>query len=190
MAGVQHDKFRTGSVSRGRGSGEGRTSTRGAGGRCSTVHASETAAGPPRAPLGEDTPGRRPTSSARPGWHSISRGRAPIWPLPGHPALPNSGKHLLAVRHSEQAPACLVLLVLSYTGLLLQHPPPSTSFRLVHRVMSSTTPVTADFSSPPLKRSKIVLLGDQSVGKTSLITRCAQYTPVPDHALPLVQNMH
>ncbi|KAI0707755.1 ras-domain-containing protein [Earliella scabrosa] len=37
--------------------------------------------------------------------------------------------------------------------------------------MSSTTPVTADFSSPPLKRSKIVLLGDQSVGKTSLITR-------------------
>ncbi|KAF7799573.1 hypothetical protein EIP86_010810 [Pleurotus ostreatoroseus] len=33
------------------------------------------------------------------------------------------------------------------------------------------SPVTADFSSPPLKRSKIVLLGDQSVGKTSLITR-------------------
>ena len=37
--------------------------------------------------------------------------------------------------------------------------------------MAATSPVTADFSSPPLKRSKIVLLGDQSVGKTSLITR-------------------
>ncbi|KAF7322451.1 GTP-binding protein ryh1 [Mycena chlorophos] len=34
-----------------------------------------------------------------------------------------------------------------------------------------TTPVTADFSSSPPKRTKIVLLGDQSVGKTSLITR-------------------
>jgi len=33
------------------------------------------------------------------------------------------------------------------------------------------TPVTADFSSAPPKRTKIVLLGDQSVGKTSLITR-------------------
>jgi hypothetical protein len=32
-------------------------------------------------------------------------------------------------------------------------------------------PVTADFSSAPPKRTKIVLLGDQSVGKTSLITR-------------------
>jgi len=38
--------------------------------------------------------------------------------------------------------------------------------------MSTTaTPTTADFSSSPLKRTKIVLLGDQSVGKTSLITR-------------------
>ncbi|PPQ98142.1 hypothetical protein CVT26_003186 [Gymnopilus dilepis] len=36
---------------------------------------------------------------------------------------------------------------------------------------SATTPVTADFSSSPPKRTKIVLLGDQSVGKTSLITR-------------------
>jgi Ras-related protein Rab-6A len=36
---------------------------------------------------------------------------------------------------------------------------------------SATTPVAADFSSAPLKRTKIVLLGDQSVGKTSLITR-------------------
>jgi len=36
---------------------------------------------------------------------------------------------------------------------------------------TSGTPVTADFSSSPLKRTKIVLLGDQSVGKTSLITR-------------------
>ncbi|KAF8599082.1 GTP binding protein [Ceratobasidium sp. AG-I] len=35
----------------------------------------------------------------------------------------------------------------------------------------SATPGTADFSSSPLKRTKIVLLGDQSVGKTSLITR-------------------
>jgi len=36
---------------------------------------------------------------------------------------------------------------------------------------SSGTPTTADFTSSPLKRTKIVLLGDQSVGKTSLITR-------------------
>jgi Ras-related protein Rab-6A len=35
------------------------------------------------------------------------------------------------------------------------------------------TPVAADFSSAPPKRTKIVLLGDQSVGKTSLITRYA-----------------
>lgn len=38
-----------------------------------------------------------------------------------------------------------------------------------------STPATpgpsSDFSSSPLKRTKIVLLGDQSVGKTSLITR-------------------
>ena len=40
-----------------------------------------------------------------------------------------------------------------------------------HAMSSSATPATPDFSSPPLKRSKIVLLGDQSVGKTSLITR-------------------
>ncbi|KAG6820651.1 hypothetical protein H0H93_013850 [Arthromyces matolae] len=39
--------------------------------------------------------------------------------------------------------------------------------------MSDTpaTPASADFSSSPPKRTKIVLLGDQSVGKTSLITR-------------------
>ncbi|KAL5489941.1 RYH1 [Sanghuangporus weigelae] len=36
---------------------------------------------------------------------------------------------------------------------------------------SPQTPASADFSSSPLKRTKIVLLGDQSVGKTSLITR-------------------
>ncbi|EGN95592.1 hypothetical protein SERLA73DRAFT_186692 [Serpula lacrymans var. lacrymans S7.3] len=36
---------------------------------------------------------------------------------------------------------------------------------------NSSTPTTADFSSTPPKRTKIVLLGDQSVGKTSLITR-------------------
>lgn len=36
---------------------------------------------------------------------------------------------------------------------------------------SVSTPVSADFSSSPPKRTKIVLLGDQSVGKTSLITR-------------------
>ncbi|KAG2131296.1 GTP binding protein [Suillus bovinus] len=36
---------------------------------------------------------------------------------------------------------------------------------------ASSTPATADFSSTPPKRTKIVLLGDQSVGKTSLITR-------------------
>ncbi|KAG1728639.1 GTP binding protein [Suillus paluster] len=34
---------------------------------------------------------------------------------------------------------------------------------------SPSTPATADFSSTPPKRTKIVLLGDQSVGKTSLI---------------------
>ncbi|KAG7444300.1 GTP binding protein [Guyanagaster necrorhizus] len=34
-----------------------------------------------------------------------------------------------------------------------------------------STPPSADFSSTPPKRTKIVLLGDQSVGKTSLITR-------------------
>jgi len=34
-----------------------------------------------------------------------------------------------------------------------------------------STPTAADFSSAPPKRTKIVLLGDQSVGKTSLITR-------------------
>lgn len=64
----------------------------------------------------------------------------------------------------------------------VQHRSPSRSPVLVHGsssrrscllIMSATTPVTADFSSPPLKRSKIVLLGDQSVGKTSLITRYA-----------------
>jgi len=40
-----------------------------------------------------------------------------------------------------------------------------------HAMSNSTASATPDFSSPPLKRSKIVLLGDQSVGKTSLITR-------------------
>lgn len=50
-----------------------------------------------------------------------------------------------------------------------QSPPP--------RMSSSATPATPDFSSPPLKRSKIVLLGDQSVGKTSLITRSVQTRP-------------
>ncbi|KAK0432886.1 probable YPT6-GTP-binding protein of the rab family [Armillaria ostoyae] len=37
--------------------------------------------------------------------------------------------------------------------------------------MDSPSTPTADFSSTPPKRTKIVLLGDQSVGKTSLITR-------------------
>lgn len=43
--------------------------------------------------------------------------------------------------------------------------------------MDSTpaTPVGADFSSAPPKRTKIVLLGDQSVGKTSLITRSDEF---------------
>lgn len=36
-----------------------------------------------------------------------------------------------------------------------------------------STPATSDFTASPLKRTKIVLLGDQSVGKTSLITRFA-----------------
>jgi len=36
---------------------------------------------------------------------------------------------------------------------------------------TTPTPATSDFSSTPPKRTKIVLLGDQSVGKTSLITR-------------------
>jgi Ras-related protein Rab-6A len=38
-------------------------------------------------------------------------------------------------------------------------------------------PTAADFSSAPPKRTKIVLLGDQSVGKTSLITRHAAPFP-------------
>ncbi|KZT56397.1 ras-domain-containing protein [Calocera cornea HHB12733] len=37
--------------------------------------------------------------------------------------------------------------------------------------MSTPTPTSGSFSALPLKRTKIVLLGDQSVGKTSLITR-------------------
>ena len=37
--------------------------------------------------------------------------------------------------------------------------------------MASPTSPTAEVSSGTLKRTKIVLLGDQSVGKTSLITR-------------------
>ncbi|KAG5220902.1 GTP binding protein [Salix suchowensis] len=37
--------------------------------------------------------------------------------------------------------------------------------------MDSPATPSADFSSSPPKRTKIVLLGDQSVGKTSLITR-------------------
>ncbi|KAF5387484.1 hypothetical protein D9757_006556 [Collybiopsis confluens] len=41
----------------------------------------------------------------------------------------------------------------------------------VTRMDSTASPVNADFSSAPPKRTKIVLLGDQSVGKTSLITR-------------------
>ncbi|GJJ12513.1 GTPase Ryh1 [Clathrus columnatus] len=35
----------------------------------------------------------------------------------------------------------------------------------------SATNTSTDFTASPLKRTKIVLLGDQSVGKTSLITR-------------------
>jgi Ras-related protein Rab-6A len=38
--------------------------------------------------------------------------------------------------------------------------------------MASPTSPTSEVSSGTLKRTKIVLLGDQSVGKTSLITRC------------------
>jgi Ras-related protein Rab-6A len=34
-----------------------------------------------------------------------------------------------------------------------------------------STPATADFSLTSPRRTKVVLLGDQSVGKTSLITR-------------------
>jgi len=37
--------------------------------------------------------------------------------------------------------------------------------------MADSSSAPADFSSAPPKRTKIVLLGDQSVGKTSLITR-------------------
>ena len=51
------------------------------------------------------------------------------------------------------------------------HDHPSALQTAAHPHTMATSPVTADFSSPPLKRSKIVLLGDQSVGKTSLITR-------------------
>ena len=38
-----------------------------------------------------------------------------------------------------------------------------------------TTPVS-DTAAGTLKRTKIVLLGDQSVGKTSLITRCVGFS--------------
>ena len=52
---------------------------------------------------------------------------------------------------------------------------PDHPFPLPTLIMaSSATPTAADFTaSGPLKRTKIVLLGDQSVGKTSLITRCS-----------------
>jgi hypothetical protein len=59
----------------------------------------------------------------------------------------------------------------------LGHNNSSTAF-LLHLTMSATSPTGADFSSAPPKRTKIVLLGDQSVGKTSLITRS-----VPSHAV-------
>jgi GTPase SAR1 family protein len=49
-----------------------------------------------------------------------------------------------------------------------------------------STPVTADFSSTPPKRTKIVLLGDQSVGKTSLITRSAQDVVTPSKVLTFI----
>ena len=38
--------------------------------------------------------------------------------------------------------------------------------------MATATSPTTEVSTGTLKRTKIVLLGDQSVGKTSLITRC------------------
>jgi Ras-related protein Rab-6A len=45
--------------------------------------------------------------------------------------------------------------------------------------MASPTSPTTEVSSGTLKRTKIVLLGDQSVGKTSLITRCGFSSPPP-----------
>ena len=45
--------------------------------------------------------------------------------------------------------------------------------------MANPTSPTTEVSSGTLKRTKIVLLGDQSVGKTSLITRCASITSLP-----------
>ena len=82
------------------------------------------------------------------------------------PCAANTTKQLPAVRDSDRAykrnfAASVHFLQTFWLGRLL--------FWVL--AMSSTTPVTADFSSPPLKRSKIVLLGDQSVGKTCLITR-------------------
>lgn len=56
----------------------------------------------------------------------------------------------------------------------LHSPPPlvlDLPFLVSPMTDSASSPVTADFSSAPPKRTKIVLLGDQSVGKTSLITR-------------------
>ena len=44
--------------------------------------------------------------------------------------------------------------------------------------MASPTSPTTEVSSGTLKRTKIVLLGDQSVGKTSLITRCGLSSPL------------
>jgi len=49
-----------------------------------------------------------------------------------------------------------------------------------------STPATADFSSTPPKRTKIVLLGDQSVGKTSLITRSAPDAKTVPQVLVLI----
>ena len=53
--------------------------------------------------------------------------------------------------------------------------------------MASPTSPTTEVSSGTLKRTKIVLLGDQSVGKTSLITRCVSSASLPyAHSLSLV----
>ena len=45
--------------------------------------------------------------------------------------------------------------------------------------MATATSPTTEVSTGTLKRTKIVLLGDQSVGKTSLITRCVILPRLP-----------
>lgn len=99
--------------------------------------------------------------------------------LHGQLSPPSTGIHLLI--RTRWSRVCLLPDLDSHLSWHLRttHPllTPSTPRPLLllcfNPLMAESTssPVTADFSSAPPKRTKIVLLGDQSVGKTSLITR-------------------